>query len=497
VSSAPKSGPPSSIVLPLLRRIVLWSVALLAILAVLWTAFCLEERWRCKRAWEAYRTAAIARGVKLDIEDFRSPDIPDDENFAASPIIQELFMPGSGHTVRVASFDKLNLGNYQRPRVPETERVKPVDLRSWRDCFVANFAIPKSNDNSAEGVLRALETFRPVHDQLREAGKRPHSRFPVQWELGYATPLPHLGPLLKAAQVEQLAIVAHLELGDSPAAYEHVRDVLQLYYALRDEPTVTCGNIRQDIVLLLDAAVRTGLMEDRWAEPELQKLIADYGGIDWLADWHFALASQRAMGNKFFERLQSRTDADFIADTGTFEDKLIARAIVTLYPRGWLYLSQLKVNDHYDRLLTQVESIRKGTRTGLTKDPPDELAALDGAGSVQTLPYQMALYVVLGDAGIMARYLELAANLEITRTACQLARYHNRTGTFPESLQSLVPEFLTELPRDPMDNAPLRYRVTETGYDLWSIGLNGEDDGGYSSRRRNMQLNQLDWVFQH
>jgi hypothetical protein len=157
----------------------------------------------------------------------------------------------------------------------------------------------------------------------------------------------------------------------------------------------------------------------------------------------------------------------------------------------------LKVSEHYDRLLTQVESIREGKRTGLTKDPPDELAALDGAGLVRTLPYQMALFVVSVDGAIKPRYLQFAAELVITRTACQLARFRDRTGSFPESLQSLVPEFLSELPRDPMDNAPLRYRVTETGYDLWSIGLNGEDDGGYSSRRRSMHLDQLDWAFQH
>jgi hypothetical protein len=129
-------------------------------------------------------------------------------------------------------------------------------------------------------------------------GKRPHLRFPVQWELGYAKPLPHIHFLLAAAKVEQLVIVANLELGDSPDAYEHVRDALRLYDALRDEPTASCGTFRTNILFLLDAAVRTGLMEDRWADPELEKLIADYERIDWLADWHFVLTSERALAEQ-------------------------------------------------------------------------------------------------------------------------------------------------------------------------------------------------------
>ena len=52
-------------------------------------------------------------------------------------------------------------------------------------------------------------------------------------------------------------------------------------------------------------------------------------------------------------------------------------------------------------------------------------------------------------------------------------------GQYPKSLASLCPEYLHELPLDPFGkNQPFRYRVTKTGYLLYSIGPDARDNGG-------------------
>ena len=48
----------------------------------------------------------------------------------------------------------------------------------------------------------------------------------------------------------------------------------------------------------------------------------------------------------------------------------------------------------------------------------------------------------------------------------------------PKSLEELTPGYLTEVPPDPFDGEPLRYARTDEGYVLYSIGEDGEDDGG-------------------
>jgi hypothetical protein len=56
----------------------------------------------------------------------------------------------------------------------------------------------------------------------------------------------------------------------------------------------------------------------------------------------------------------------------------------------------------------------------------------------------------------------------------------NQDGNYPESLKQLTPNYLEEVPRDPIDGQPMRYAASkkEGGFRLWSIGLDGVDDNG-------------------
>jgi hypothetical protein len=63
-------------------------------------------------------------------------------------------------------------------------------------------------------------------------------------------------------------------------------------------------------------------------------------------------------------------------------------------------------------------------------------------------------------------------------TAIALKRYHLRHGTFPNTLQELVPPYLSQLPVDYMDGKPLRYRRDGPSFFLWSVGNDGQDGGG-------------------
>jgi hypothetical protein len=74
-------------------------------------------------------------------------------------------------------------------------------------------------------------------------------------------------------------------------------------------------------------------------------------------------------------------------------------------------------------------------------------------------------------------------NVEATRqavvAAIALKRYQLKHGNYPASLDSLVPEFVSAVPFDPVDGQPLRYRLNPDGtFRLYSIGENGKDDGG-------------------
>ena len=74
--------------------------------------------------------------------------------------------------------------------------------------------------------------------------------------------------------------------------------------------------------------------------------------------------------------------------------------------------------------------------------------------------------------------LQGMARMQVARTALAVERYRLATGQLPEDLSELVPSHLEEIPLDPFDGRPLRYKKRDGGYVVYSVGPDGTDDGG-------------------
>ncbi len=62
--------------------------------------------------------------------------------------------------------------------------------------------------------------------------------------------------------------------------------------------------------------------------------------------------------------------------------------------------------------------------------------------------------------------------------AVALAGYRASSGSYPASLEALVPTWIAAIPEDPVSGAPFVYRRDGESYALYSVGMNGLDDGG-------------------
>jgi hypothetical protein len=62
--------------------------------------------------------------------------------------------------------------------------------------------------------------------------------------------------------------------------------------------------------------------------------------------------------------------------------------------------------------------------------------------------------------------------------AFALAAYRADHGRYPERLDGLSPKYLAQVPRDLFSGKALIYRPSEEGYLLYSVGVNGRDEGG-------------------
>ena len=66
------------------------------------------------------------------------------------------------------------------------------------------------------------------------------------------------------------------------------------------------------------------------------------------------------------------------------------------------------------------------------------------------------------------------------RVACALAAYKADNGRYPDKLDALKPKYLPTIPLDSFSGEQLIYEPDATGYLLYSVGINGEDEGGRS-----------------
>src|SRR6266446_10073592 len=79
------------------RRLFRWRGIRRTLIVLAWTATIIallygEENWRGRRAWNKYRHELEARGEQLDLQAFIHKPVPDEQNFAATPFFEFLFI---------------------------------------------------------------------------------------------------------------------------------------------------------------------------------------------------------------------------------------------------------------------------------------------------------------------------------------------------------------------------------------------------------------------
>jgi len=98
---------------------------------------------------------------------------------------------------------------------------------------------------------------------------------------------------------------------------------------------------------------------------------------------------------------------------------------------------------------------------------------------------QLMLRSQVQGQGLLGRAADAEARRRLLVTAIALERFRGKHGSYPKTVNELAPEWLKDPPVDFMDGQPLRYRLTDHGhFVLYSVGLDGVDDGGNMPRPR-------------
>jgi hypothetical protein len=153
--------------------------------------------------------------------------------------------------------------------------------------------------------------------------------------------------------------------------------------------------------------------------------------------------------------------------------------IANRLPNSWNHYVNMAIvqraQPEYFRLLTASVEI--------AKLPPEEWSSQMKwlNEKADDLPIEFRSWFQTG-VGAVEPYQIHQALLRCTLAALAVESYRLAHGKWPESLASMGPELLRETPIDPFDGRPLRFRRLENGLVIYSVGPDGQDDGGILNR---------------
>lgn len=449
----------------------------LALLGGAWLAF---DRWMGRKEWEQYREAALARGEKLTFHDYAPPIVPPEENYITGTIFERM---GVETSVEAEPRRPLKLPRPKpEPKATLIERVEATKATMLESGWLKKDDLPPE---AGRAVLLGLERFRTELDELRAARSRPRSRF-LQSELPPPkTGFPQVLLAMDTAALLALRIDAHLVVGDPTAAMEDLRDGLRLYHASTGEPTMISALGRQTLLHVLNRSVDSGLAARLWRQEDLEQMESLLAEIDLASDARQAFASERGFIN---DASLARGGLPIWEQVSQIE----AMDVFGEEPRGWrLWLAMVsgdswrrlvKQNRVLDHRLTQFWASLDGV---FESAPPDDVTGEESFISMTGM--------------IGKQYVTREMALRQTRVAIALERFRSARGSYPTTLEELVPKFISTIPGDVIDGQPVRYRRVEPDkFVLYSIGANGRDDEGSAVQARGPGVGvykALDWVW--
>ena len=182
-------------------------------------------------------------------------------------------------------------------------------------------------------------------------------------------------------------------------------------------------------------------------------------GADTAIDWDLILRE----GNSWFDR---------IADAFSKPTRVEQREALS------------KVEDDL-RKLKKTAADTKSLDELMLGDPRKALSERFSQVLLTLFPPLLPHYIQVEDRWIM--------RFELDNLGFALASYRADHGAYPAKLADLAPNYVVEVPKDVFIDSELHYRLEGKGYLLYSVGVNGKDDGAksYEDRKKDEDWDDL------
>ena len=473
-----------------LKRRTLISVLALAGLAALLAAL---HNVRAKKALRAFKADLIARGEKLTIAEMTPPPQLEAQR-AASDLMQAAWQLRAGLVV------PNNLPRAMGSVVPRKASV------AWKQSGIGD----AQKTNTWEQLAQDLKMNAAALEQIREALRSPQFDMNLNYKMGFNVPLGNLARHKAVAQWLSAATLNDLRAGRLNEAAANLNALLSLVNASRDQRLILYQLVRIAVAAIGIPPTWEALQADGWTDAQLAGIQQGWAALEFLLPMEQASAMERAIGIEMFDRLRNSSAerrqwfsgnafAGTAAPPGTPTPTNLAE--VPEFALEWSkerlsFLNSFAQENawrwfwSYDDELSYVQTLQvmlevprlarlTGSFASARSRGTNEIWRLRDAGDHGSVRYFLSDMLAPAMERASAKGARLEVQREMTVTAIALKRYSLRHGKPAPTLAALVPEFLPQTPKDPIDGQPLRYRLHPGGgFLLYSVNEDGKDDGG-------------------
>jgi hypothetical protein len=298
--------------------------------------------------------------------------------------------------------------------------------------------------------------------------------FPLNYTEGAEMKAAHISKLKDAAHFLQLKATLCAETNDVDLAATSLLALVSLANSLTNELLCIDQTRQIDCLFMTTESLERVFNRCTLTDTQLTRLapICDVG-----QNAHALqrmLLGQRCFGILLFNKLRRDSWREAQGDNGYVGPDLNGydppvRSLIIYRALGWLDLDFLHYLERYTDLVRAAQS-DFFTARGLLRKPYYSDTVREEC--------IVAWHELCHFERLQIRQVQSTALTRVVRTALALERYRVTRGTLPDNLMELSPVFLDNVPEDPYDGHPLRYKKLVKGYVVYSVGEDGKDDGG-------------------
>ncbi len=459
------------------RMLIFLLIALVMIVAII-SVITSVGKAGTRRALNDYKAKLKAQGEKLTWEEWGYPRVVESNDClprlvqAVGTLGNQGFSPGKIKLMDLSSATNIQPG-WAKDELLLTD--KTMANLSWDEFRVE------------------MESARAALVKIRQALSNP-PKYVVNDPTNLSVrPQFHFVEQRNAAQWLSADTIFALHQQELERAQENLWALQQLVHLHEDDHTLVSQMIRVAITGLALADTWEALQSPGWHEPKLAELQHGWERINLFASLEKGLLSERLFLHAIFNQVRTVSDSTARVNymNGLFGGANMGSKSFGYYWQILVAMPIWQANLDADELLALrheqncLDSIRQLNQGG---DWPAVAQELNGhhktldhtlSGPLAGMRYVLSSVIIPSTHKAALTTVRQETMRRLTVVAIALKRYELKNHGHPPTLATLVPDYLSAVPIDPMNGKSLGYRMdSEFGFVLYSVGADGIDDGG-------------------